>query len=29
MYIRTKDGVYEVSHYNAYATHNRKGETLL
>ena len=29
MYIRTKDGVYEVSHYNAYATHKRKGETLL
>lgn len=29
MYIRTKDGVYEVSHLNAYATHKRKGETLL
>lgn len=29
MYIRTKDGVYKVSHYNAYATHKRKGETLL
>lgn len=28
-YIRTKDGVYEVSHFNAYATHKRKGETLL
>lgn len=28
-YIRTKDGVYEVSHLNAYATHKRKGETLL
>lgn len=29
MYIRTKDGVYKVSHLNAYATHKRKGETLL
>ena len=29
MYIRTKNGVYEVSHLNAYATHKRKGETLL
>ena len=29
MYIRTKDGIYKVSHYNAYATHKRKGETLL
>lgn len=29
MYIRTKDGIYKVSHLNAYATHKRKGETLL
>ena len=29
MYIRTKDGVYKVSYLNAYATHKRKGETLL
>ena len=29
MYIRTKDGVYEVSHYNDWATHKRKGATLI
>ena len=29
MYIRTKDGVYKVSHYNDWATHKRKGATLI
>ena len=28
-YVRTKDKIYEVSEYNDYATHKRKGETLL
>ena len=29
MYIRTEDGVYKVSHYNDWATHKRKGATLI
>lgn len=29
MYIRTKDSVYKVSEYNDYATHKRKGSTLV
>ena len=29
MYIRTKDGVYKVSHYNDWATHKRKEATLI
>ena len=29
MYIRTKEGVYKVSHYNDWATHKRKGATLI
>ena len=29
MYIRTNDGVYKVSHYNDWATHKRKGATLI
>lgn len=28
-YVRTKDKIYEVSEYNDYATHKRKGSTLV
>ena len=28
-YIKVKDGVYKVSHYNDWATHKRKGATLI
>ena len=28
-YIKTKDGIYKVSHYNDWATHKRKGATLI
>lgn len=29
MFVRTEDGIYEVSEYNDYATHKRKGSTLV